>query len=151
MAPDCLVCAELSGAVVVPGGLLWEEARALAFHVPPLPARGDPYLGHILVVTRRHVASLADLSADEAAAVGRGAAALARALVDAAGATWVHAAVAGLDVPHFHQHLLPRYAVTPAGVPWHALDDWDGARRGDAGEITELAGRVRSALCKNAV
>ena len=55
MAPDCLVCGELSGEVPVPGGMLAERAHALAFHVPPMPGRGEPYLGHLLVVTRRHV------------------------------------------------------------------------------------------------
>jgi histidine triad (HIT) family protein len=144
VAADCLVCRELSGDIPVPGGMLVDEEHALAFHVPPLPGRGDPYLGHLLVVTRRHVAGLADLSEDESAAVGRIAASLARALVTAAGATHVHSAVAGLDVPHFHQHLLPRYADTPAGVPWHSLDEWDGARHGDAGEVTAFAERLRA-------
>jgi diadenosine tetraphosphate (Ap4A) HIT family hydrolase len=145
VAADCLVCRELSGEVRVPGGMLVDEEHALAFHVPPLPGRGDPYLGHLLVVTRRHVAGLPDLSAPEGAAVGRIAAALARALVAAGGATRVHAAVAGLDVPHFHQHLLPRYADTPAGTSWHSLDEWEGARRGGPAEIEALAERLRAA------
>jgi histidine triad (HIT) family protein len=146
VAPDCLVCGELSGEVEVPGGVLWAEELAVAFHVPPLSSRGDPYLGHLLVVTRRHVAGLGDLGDEEAAAVGRGAARLARALVGAAGATWVHSAVAGLDVPHFHLHLLPRYPDTPRAVPWHAVDDWDGARHGSAAAVTALCERLRSAL-----
>jgi diadenosine tetraphosphate (Ap4A) HIT family hydrolase len=129
----------------VPGGMLAERAHALAFHVPPLPGRGEPYLGHLLVVTRRHVAALGDLSEAESAAVGQMASALARALV-ATGATHVHSAVAGLGVPHFHQHLLPRYADTPADVAWHSLDEWDGAHRGTAGEIEALAERLRAAL-----
>ena len=50
-----LVCDELTGEVAVPGGLaLPEHELAVAFHVPPLPDRRDPYLGHLLVVTRRH-------------------------------------------------------------------------------------------------
>jgi histidine triad (HIT) family protein len=143
---DCLVCGEISGQVAVPGGLLWEDEHAVAFHVPPLPARGDPYLGHLLVVTRRHVAGLADLSGDEAAAVGRGASLLARALIAGGGATWVHAGVAGTHAPHFHQHLLPRYAETPPEVPWHAVDAWEGSRHGGAGDVAELAGRIRASL-----
>lgn len=146
MAPDCLVCAEIAGAVEVPGGLLWEEEAAVAFHVPPLPSRGDPYLGHLLVVPRRHVAGLGDLSTDEASAIGRGASALSRALMRAADVTWVHAGVAGLGTPHVHLHLLPRYAGTPDDVPWHSVDDWDGARRGGAGELADLAARLKSEL-----
>jgi histidine triad (HIT) family protein len=143
-APGCLVCREISGEVAVPGGLLWDEAAAVAFHVPPLPARGDPYLGHLLVVARRHVPGLSDLSDDEGAAVGRAAAALASSLVDECGATWVHSAVVGTGVPHFHLHLLPRFADTPQDVPWHAVDEWDGARRGGAQGIGELVARLRA-------
>ena len=51
MEPDCLVCGEISGGVAVPGGFVWEDELAVAVRVPPLPARGDPYLGHLLVVT----------------------------------------------------------------------------------------------------
>ena len=137
MAPDCLVCQEIAGDVPVPGGLLWEEALAVAFHVPPLPDRGDPYLGHLLVVTRRHAPGLADLTEAEGGAVGRGAVKLAAALV-AAGAAQVHSGVAGAHAAHFHLHLLPRYAATPTDVPWHAVDDWPGARHGGANEIEAL-------------
>ena len=144
MAPDCLVCQEIAGDVHVPGGLLWEEELAVAFHVPPLPGRGDPYLGHLLVVTRRHAAGLSDLTEAEGAAVGRGAVKLASALV-AAGATQVHSGVAGAHATHFHLHLLPRYDDTPPDVPWHAVDDWPGARHAGASEIEELADRLRTA------
>jgi histidine triad (HIT) family protein len=140
----CLVCGEISGEVELPGGLLWDEEGAVAFHVPPLPVRGDPYLGHLLVVVRRHVPGLGDLTDDEGAAVGRAAAALASALALECGATRVHSAVAGLAVPHFHLHLVPRYAETPEDVPWYAVDEWDGARRGGAPEIGALAERLRA-------
>jgi diadenosine tetraphosphate (Ap4A) HIT family hydrolase len=146
MAADCLVCQEIAGEVPVPGGLVWEEELAVAFHVPPLPARGDPYLGHLLVVTRRHVAGLADLSEGEGAAIGRGAALLARALVAAAGATWVHSGVVGTSVPHFHLHLLPRYPETPPEVAWHAVDEWAGARHGAAEAVIDLTTRLRAGL-----
>jgi histidine triad (HIT) family protein len=126
----------------MPGGLLWNDGLAAAFHVPPLSDQGDPYLGHLLVVTRRHAAGLADLSGDEGASVGRGAALLSRALVAIGGATWVHAGVVGTHVPHFHLHLVPRYADTPEDVPWHEVDEWEGARHGNAEEIAELAARL---------
>jgi histidine triad (HIT) family protein len=49
-------------------------------------------------------------------------------------------------VPHFHLHLLPRYPETPPDVPWHAVDEWDGARHGCAEEIAALAERLRASL-----
>ena len=42
MSGDCLVCRELSGAVAVPGGFLWQDDEAVAFHTPPVEEVGDP-------------------------------------------------------------------------------------------------------------
>ena len=75
---------------------------------------------------------------------GRGAARLARALVEAGDAEWVYSAVIGMRTPHFHQHLLPRYPGTPDEVPWHSIDEWKGAKRGGAAEISELADRLKA-------
>ena len=146
MQLDCLVCRELVGDIPVPGGFLWQDEGAVGFHMPPLAEMGapHPYLGHLLVVTRRHAARLGDLTDEEAAAVGRGAARLARALVEAGDAEWVYSAVIGTRTPHFHQHLLPRYPGTPDDVPWHSIDEWKGAKRGGAAEISELADRLKA-------
>jgi len=75
------VCQEISGRIPLPGDLLREDGGALAFHVPPLPDRGRerPYLGHLLLATRRHVDRLEDLTDAEGTAVGRGAGRLSRA------------------------------------------------------------------------
>jgi diadenosine tetraphosphate (Ap4A) HIT family hydrolase len=148
MVGGCLVCDEIEGRIELPGGFLWQAEEAVAFHMPPLPDRGapEPYLGHLLVVTRRHAASIAELTDAEAAAVGVAATRVAAALVRVAGATRVHTSVIGTGVAHFHEHLLPRYADTPAAVPWHAVDEWEGARRGGAGAVAELAARLRTAL-----
>src|SRR6266508_463381 len=144
----CLVCRELGGDVAVPGGLLWQDEQAVAFHVPPVEEVGNarPYLGHLLVVTRRHVARLGDLTAEEAAAVGRATARLARALTETGGAEWVYSAVIGTGVPHFHLHLVPRYPGTPRAVPWHQVNQWEGARRGGAEEIAEFVERLRARI-----
>lgn len=146
MEPECLVCQELRGEVAIPGGFLWQDGSVVAFHLPPLEDRGGPrpYLGHLLVVTRRHVARLDDLTDDESSAVGRAAARLAGALTGAGGAEWVYSAVIGTAVPHFHLHLIPRYPGTPREVVWHEVGQWEGAPHGGANEIGELAGRLRS-------
>jgi hypothetical protein len=53
--------------VAVPGGFLWDDEVTVAFHTPPIEELGNPrpYLGHLLIVTRRHVARLGDLTEDE--------------------------------------------------------------------------------------
>jgi histidine triad (HIT) family protein len=148
MDSACLVCRELRGDVVVPGGFLWEDEWAVAFHVPPLEEIGNarPYLGHLLIVTRRHVARLGELRDGESATVGRAAARLARALTDAGDAEWVYSAVIGTGVPHFHLHLLPRYSGTPREVPWYAVDEWEDGPHGGAEEIADFAERLRPLL-----
>jgi diadenosine tetraphosphate (Ap4A) HIT family hydrolase len=146
-SPDaCLVCRELRGEVALPGGFVHEDGEVAAFHVPPVEELGTEtvYLGHLMIVTRRHVARLGDLSEDESAAVGAAASRLARALAEAAGADWVFAAVIGTGVPHFHQHLVARYPDTPRDLPWHAVDEWDGARKGGPAEIAGLVERLKA-------
>lgn len=124
--------------------MLWADEHVVAFHMPPLAETGNPrpYLGHLNIVTRRHVPYLADLSNDEAAAAGVAAAGLARALRDAAGAEWVFSAVIGTGTPHFHQHLLPRYPGTPKEVPWHSVDKWRGGPHGGADEVEDFCRRL---------
>jgi diadenosine tetraphosphate (Ap4A) HIT family hydrolase len=147
MAGDCLVCRELLGEVSVPGGFLWEDESVVGFHAPPVEVLNPhPYLGHLMVVTRRHVGPLGELTDTESAAIGRVASHLARALTHAAGAEWVYSAVIGTGVPHFHLQLLPRYPGTPRDVVWHKVDEWEGARHGTAEEIAELVSRLKSEL-----
>jgi histidine triad (HIT) family protein len=55
----------------------------------------------------------------------------------------VHSGVVGTHVPHFHLHLVPRYADTPQDVPWYEVDECDGARRGNAGQVAKLVARLR--------
>jgi histidine triad (HIT) family protein len=124
---ECLVCQEIDGDVRVPGGPLESGALAMAVHVPPL-GDGDVYLGHLLVVPRRHVADFAGLDDAEAAAIGVLLRRWSRAL-RAAGAERVYVATIGHSFDHLHVHLLPRWPDTPTDVPWHEVDEWPGARR----------------------
>ena len=146
MSADCLCCREVAGEVDLPGGLLVDDEHAIAFHLPPLPEYSErPYLGHCLVVTRRHVDHLGDLAADEAAAVALAARMVAGALREE-GVERVHVAVIGTGVPHFHLHLYPRYPGAPPGTPWMSLDELPGAPHGGAAEVAELVGRLRTRI-----
>jgi diadenosine tetraphosphate (Ap4A) HIT family hydrolase len=135
----------VSGAVVLPGGVLWEDGEVLAFHVPPLEENPRPYLGHCLVVTRRHVDHLGDLTEDEVRSVASASRTLAGAL-RAEGAERVHVAVIGLGIDHFHQHLFPRYPGVPEGTSWTALDELPDAPHGGEAEIADCVARLRAHL-----
>jgi ATP adenylyltransferase len=141
---ECLVCRELAGEVELPGGLVVDGDLVAAFHIPPHEGRGTHYLGHLLVVTRRHVDHLPDLTADEAAAAMDAAHRLARALREVRRPERIHLAVVGLGVPHFHLHVYPRYPGTPDDVDWQSADEWEGAPHGDPSEIAALVDELRA-------
>lgn len=142
MSERCLVCREVAGEIDLPGGLLWEDPEVIGFHVPPTDANPRPYIGHCMVVTRRHVDHLADLTDRETESVARASRALAGAL-RAEGVERVHVAVIGLHRDHFHQHLYPRYPGVPAGTSWMAVDELPDAPHGDANEIADFIDRLR--------
>jgi diadenosine tetraphosphate (Ap4A) HIT family hydrolase len=145
MSEGCLVCREVAGEIELPGGLLWDDAEAIGFHLPPTEQNQTPYLGQCLVVTRRHIDHLGELTAAEAASVAEASRRIAQAL-RATGVERVHVAVIGLGVAHFHQHLYPRYPGVPSGTGWMAVDALPGAPHGGAPEIAAFVARLREHL-----
>jgi histidine triad (HIT) family protein len=148
-AADCFVCRKhAERGALLPGGPVGEDELAVVSHLTPAaPGRpgGPVYLGH-LFVEPRHVPGLADLTGDEARAVGWWCTRASRALREAAGAEHVYAAVIGDRTPHLHVHLLPRYPGTPREYWWTRVDEWPDARRGLEPEITELVCSLREYL-----
>ena len=144
-ADACLVCREVAGEIELPGGLLWDDGHAIAFHLPPLESNPTPYVGHCMVVTRRHVDHLGDLSVAEVESVARASRSIAFGL-RVEGAERVHVAVIGLGVDHFHQHLYPRYPGVPSGTSWIAVDELPDAPHGDAAAIAAFVARLRAHL-----
>jgi diadenosine tetraphosphate (Ap4A) HIT family hydrolase len=140
-----LICQQLAGEVKMPGGAIWEDANAAAFHVPPTEGNPKRYMGHLMIFTRRHVDHLGDLTESEAESVGRASRVLAAALRQE-GVERVHVAVIGLGVGHFHEHLYPRYPGVPADTRWTSLDELPGAPHGGAAEIKSLVERLRAHL-----
>lgn len=134
--PACLVCREHLGHVACPGGVRSAGPLAETFHLPPQDD-GLVYLGHLLVISTRHVADFAGLQRDEAAAVGVEMARWSAALKEV-GATRVYTATIGHGWDHLHVHLLPRWPGTPDEVPWHLVDEWPGARRVDFGGAAQF-------------
>ena len=139
----CLVCREVAGEVELPGGPLSENDLVVVMHMPPLPDRPSPYLGHLQVVPRRHVPGLDGLTDAEAAALGLAVARASRALRAREGVERIYSAVIGHGVDHLHVHLFPRYAGTPQDVPWFAVDDWEGGPHGGAPEIAAFVADLR--------
>lgn len=141
----CDVCREINGDIEVPGGLLWDSALVLAFHVPPL-LKLEQLIGHLLIVPRRHADTWADLTAGEASEIGTAAAALSGPLRDLTRAERIYSAVVGHHSAHFHLHVFPRYPGTPKKFWFQDVDAWEGSPKGDADQIGAFVGQLRSAL-----
>jgi histidine triad (HIT) family protein len=112
---ECFICAKHADPLNAPL-VVGADDHVVVAHLPLVTSSGAAervYLGYLFVESRRHVAELGDLTAEEAAAVGRHAARASRALQAGEGAEHVYAAVVGHGVAHFHLHLIPRYPGTP--------------------------------------
>jgi histidine triad (HIT) family protein len=142
----CFICAKHCDASLAPLVLAADELVVVS-HLPlvtPSGAQEQVYLGYLFVELRRHAGEFGDLSADEAAAVGRHAAHASRALQASECVEHVYAAVVGHAVEHFHLHLIPRYPATPREYWWTRVDEWPGAPRGDAHAVAALVERLRA-------
>lgn len=127
-------------------------------------------VGQCCVITRRHVATLLDLSDAECSAVMASAKRVAEALVNAFRPLGIltfqnNGVYSGQETPHFHFHVVPRQPGSDWGIGPPQLATFDGAGRvkgaahdpaGDAQrrqrvqvparQLTETADRIRSNL-----
>lgn len=144
--PDCFVCRKHRGETATLGGPVYEDELLYAGHIAFAPGTGTAYLGYLMVEPRRHAPSLADLTVEEAQALGLLVSRLSRALKECEGAEHVYAFVLGDHVPHLHVHLVPRYPGAPPAYWGVHVDEWPEAPRGDARAITALCRRLRQHL-----
>lgn len=102
----------------IPCHRVYEDEHVLAFlDIFPIS------LGHTLVIPKERAAFLHELSDESAAAIGRVLPRLARAVMQATGATAYNilqnnGASAHQAVFHVHFHIIPRLADTGLGVGW---------------------------------
>ena len=124
----CLICAKHQGHGPLVGPVVWTDSVVVVSHRPA------GVLGHLFVETRRHVATLDELTVGEAEAVARAVRLVARALRAELDPEFVFSMIAGLSVAHFHQHVFVRHRGTPAELPWNEVA-WKGAPSGDSGAL----------------
>jgi histidine triad (HIT) family protein len=128
------------------GGALYQDDLVYAGHIHRL-GHTDAYLGHLVVEPKRHVEGLAELTPEEAAALGRVVSELARALRSSEEAEQISSFVFGDGrEPHLHVHVVPRYPGTPRDYRGLRVTEWPGAPRGGADEIVALCDRLRASI-----
>ena len=127
---DCLFCSIVSGAI--PAAVVFEDDQALAFlDIHPV------HLGHVLLIPKKHHAQLAETPDNLVAQLFIAAKKLLPAIKQATEADFVVVNVVGVDVPHFHIHLIPRYFSD--GFPGWPTKDYQGS------EMVTVAEKIKAA------
>jgi diadenosine tetraphosphate (Ap4A) HIT family hydrolase len=113
---DCGVCSKLQtgSASAVFENDLWHVRSA-----------DDPcgVPGWMMLITRRHLPGPASFDDREANSFGPTLRHLQRVLLDVTGALRIYTAAMGESSPHFHAHMVPRYAVMPKEAKAWAVFD----------------------------
>ena len=134
---ECIFCRLVLGEI--PSARVYEDALTVAFM-----DIGQVNPGHVLVATRRHAATLLDITPEEAGAALQTAQRVARAVqavFDPPGLTLLQANGREGDqtVFHFHIHVVPRHADDGIALSW--------PRKEPAAEVLQgYAKRLRNAL-----
>ncbi len=133
----CVFCRIRDGRE--PAHRVAEDEHALAFL--DINPRND---GHVLVIPRRHVQTVFDISEPDLLAtirLGRRVAAGIRAALNPDGIHLIHngGQAAQQTVPHFHLHVIPRWFNDGKHFNWEL-------RRGDPVRLRALAEQIRAGL-----
>ena len=134
---DCVFCKIRDGAI--PSMKIHEDERTLCFmDINPLSP------GHCLVVTKAHAATLYDAAEADLGAAMATARRVARAMREALAPDGLNMLQANgpaafQSVPHFHLHLIPRWAGDGKGFDWPLV-------AGDRDDIARTGERLRAHL-----
>jgi diadenosine tetraphosphate (Ap4A) HIT family hydrolase len=154
LSPGCGVCASLSGPRPGEGAsarvVLYEDDLWHVRHIDP----PYPLAGWMLLITRRHVGGPAHFDDIEARAFGPALRHFERVLEEVTGALRIYTAAMGESHPHFHAHMVPRYATMPRDAKaWGAFDLQRAAAAGeiapaDPEEVARVSAAYRDALVR---
>ncbi len=146
-AASCGVCQSLSGPS--PSRPIFENEL---WHVRHSDA---PYgvAGWMMLISRRHVAGPAHFDDQEASSFGWSLRHFSRVLEQVTGALRIYVAAMGESHPHFHAHLVPRYATMAKDAKaWGVFDLQRAAAAGeitvDAAEVARISEAYRRALAE---
>jgi histidine triad (HIT) family protein len=134
---DCVFCMIRDGKI--PSAKIYDDPRTFAFmDINPLSR------GHCLVAPKAHAATLYEVDVEDFKAVAATAKKLASALKralspDGLNLLQANGAAAFQSVPHFHLHLIPRWAGDGKGFDWKVVP-------GNREEIAGTADRIRTML-----
>jgi diadenosine tetraphosphate (Ap4A) HIT family hydrolase len=114
--PRCTACAEVAGEISAPGGIVFDDGLWFVSH--HTGRETDP--GELIVKTRRHCESLAELTPEEADALGPVLRSAIQVLERVVVAERIYAVSFNERIRHVHFLLLPRTRDMPRG---HVISD----------------------------
>lgn len=150
MQDACVSCRTVAGVVRPPGGIVYDSAHWIVFlRTRPLLIPGQGF-----IVLKRHCEDVAELTPEEAAALGVVMQRVAAAYAGTLAPERVHFGLYGEGVRHIHLHVMPRVSGLPPGnIPLTLLEQWYvllarlGVRRGASDEaVSQVAERLRDAF-----
>lgn len=133
---DCIFCKIVKGEIS--SHKLTEGSQTLAF-LDVFPVSN----GHVLIVPKRHLEDLADLTAEEWVEIGKLAKIVGNSLrkgllADGFSLLLRNGKAAGQEVPHVHFHLIPRFQ-------GDALEEWHG-KKTETAELQKTAQIIKKNL-----
>jgi diadenosine tetraphosphate (Ap4A) HIT family hydrolase len=142
----CPFCATYKDLPSAPGGILYEDDLVYAYH--SCQNEGASYLGHLLLLPKRHALGFADLTAAEGQAIGLSMACLSKALTACTGAEKIYVEAYYEVNPHLHLILTARYPGTPREYWRWKVGDWPEAPTGGPEAITAFCVQLRAHLAQ---
>jgi histidine triad (HIT) family protein len=141
---NCLFCNGAHLRAQDPVRVVYEDDWFYVTH--PLDGDEPTYLGSLMTVTKRHVPSFAELTADEAQALGLLLSQVSRALKAATSAGHAYAYFFGEGFHHLHVFTVARYDEMPANYVRLDVERWPEAPRGGAAAVEALCAVLRADL-----
>jgi len=134
---DCVFCKILKGEL--PAHFVYEDGLVAAFLSLEQP---NPY--KVLVISRAHVETVYDLTDEQASAIFKATAKIARGVRDASKCEGLNLVQSNgeagqQDVFHFHLHILPRFFGD------HIVFDWDNAPASQE-TLSQISYDIRTSL-----
>jgi len=149
---DCVACQANRGEIVPPGGALYEDGLWRLEHT----FEPFPMVGWLVLKPLRHVESLADLTPDEAAALGPLLRRITAAMTETLAPARVYSVLLAEAVAHVHIHLIPRAPDLPKEYRGPRVFDLMSAAfrtdqsNGDPARATEVAMAIKERLAEGA-
>lgn len=129
---ECIFCKITKGEL--PSSKIYEDENVFAFlDISPVNK------GHVLVIPKNHHKYMTDTPDEELGFVFTAAKKIMTALKKSLKADFVTLSVIGLDVPHFHVHVIPRFDDD-------GLANWHPTQEYEEDEIDEYADKIKKHL-----